>query len=65
MPPLYTFHCYDDDGAPIAMQAAQLPDDGAAADYAIHVLSEHLSAASVVVCDADREVATQQRTPPA
>ena len=62
MPSLYTFHSYDADGAPIAMQAAAFPSDAAATKYIDCVLAEHLSAAYVVVCDAEREVATRYRT---
>ena len=63
MSSLYTFHCYDGDRAPTAMQAAQFPSDAAAIQYAERVLAEHLSAAYVVVCEGDREVATRTRTP--
>ena len=62
MSSLYTFHSYGADGAPIAMQAAAFASDAAAIDYAEHVLAEHLSAAYVLVCDADRQVATRHRT---
>ncbi len=59
---LYTFHSYGADGVPIALQTAAFPTDAAAADYAERVLAEHLSAAYVVVCDAERQVATRRRT---
>jgi hypothetical protein len=62
VPSLYTFHSYDSHGAPIAMQAAQFPSDAAAIEYLDRVLAEHRSAAYVLVCDAEREVATRHRT---
>ncbi len=62
MPSLYTFHSYDADGAPVAMQAAAFPNDAAAIKYGDCVLAEHLSAAYVLVCDSEREVATRYRT---
>ncbi len=58
---LYTFHSYGADGVPIAMQTAAFPTDAAATEYAEHVLAEHRSAAYVVVCDAERQVATRHR----
>lgn len=62
MSSLYTFHSYDGDGAPVAMQAAQFPTDEAAVQFAERVLAEHLSATYVVVCEGDREVASRHRT---
>ncbi len=62
MSSLYTFHSYDGRGAPIAMQAAIFPSDDAATEYLDRVLAEHLSAAYVVVCEHEREVATRHRT---
>jgi len=59
---LYTFHCFGSDGAPIAMQSAPFPTYAAAIAYIERVLAEHLSAASVLVCEADRQVAKRQRT---
>lgn len=59
---LYTFHSYDASGAPVGMQAAPFPSDAAAADYIEHVLAEHRSAAYVIVCEAEREVAKRYRT---
>ena len=58
---LYTFHSFADGGAPIGMQAAAFPSDAAASEYAECVLAEHLSAAYVVVCEAERQVATRHR----
>jgi len=59
---LYTFHSYDADGAPTALQAGRFATDAEAIQHAERVLAEHLSAAYVVVCDADRDVATRYRT---
>ncbi len=62
MSSLYTFYSYDADGVPTAMQTAALASDAAAAEYAERVLAEHLSAAYVLVCEAERQVAERHRT---
>ena len=61
MPPLYTFHSFDADGAPVALQATELPSERTAAVHADQVLAEHLSAAYVVVWEEDRELLTRRR----
>ena len=61
VPSLYTFHIYGAGGAPIAMQAAPFRTDAAAIEYIDRVLAEHLSAAYVLVCEAEREIATRYR----
>lgn len=59
---LYTFHSYGPDGNPVAMQTAAFPSDATATRYAGQVLTEHLSAAWVLVCDGERQVAVRHRT---
>jgi hypothetical protein len=59
---LYTFHSYDAGGAPVAMLAAAFPSDAAAIAYVDRLLAEHRSADYVVVCEAEREIATRYRT---
>ena len=65
MPPIYTFHSFNADGAPVAMQATELASEPTAAAHADRVLAEHLSAAYVVVCEEDRELLTRRRAEPA
>jgi hypothetical protein len=65
VPPIYTFHSFNADGAPVAMQATELASERTAAAHAEHVLAEHLSAAYVVVCEEDRELLTRRREEPA
>ena len=61
VPPLYTFHIYGAGGAPISMQAAPFRTDAAATEHIDCVLAEHLSAAYVLVCEAERDIATGYR----
>ena len=63
MPQPFTFHSYNAEGAPVAMQARAFASEAAAADHAGEVLAEHLSAAYVVVCEGDREILTLHREP--
>jgi hypothetical protein len=62
VPSLYTFHIYNDAGAPVGMRAAEFPTEAAAAEHADLLLLEHLSAACVLVCEGDRELLTRERT---
>ena len=56
------FFPYTADGAALMFEAVDLEDDGAAMGHAERLLSQHASAAEVVIWEDDREVHREVRT---
>lgn len=59
--PLYTFHAFRSDGAPLTLVSAEFPSAELANEHAAMVLDAHLSAQSVVVWRDETEISSIER----
>ena len=57
----YTFYCNRADGAPVALETADLADDARAREWAARVLADHASCQRVDVFDQERLVMAMER----
>ena len=62
--PIYTFYPYTAEGSALMFEAIDLADDEIAMAHAGHMLSQHASAAEVVVWQEDRQVHREAREKP-